>query len=187
MGDQRLLVHAHEVAILVHQTSGVRDWSAVVHASFSVADSGSSLGVKHIHGLFSSSLYITVVVVSGHVSTSDSLVSESLELLLSFLLSIFSVVTLSYNLLEESLFRIGGVRLVFLRPALNRLEVLHVGWLFGQVIHIPVLLNIYFIREVLFSLLFFVSHFKLVLRSVFFLDISEKHFVVLGPVLLTLL
>lgn len=76
---------------------------------------------------------------------------------------------------------------MLLRPALNRLEVLHVGWLFGQVIHIPVFLNIYFIREVLLSLLFFVSHFKLVLRSVFFLDISEKHFVVLGPVLLTLL
>jgi len=76
---------------------------------------------------------------------------------------------------------------MLLRPALNRLEVLHVGCLFGQGVHVPVLLNIYFIREVLLTLLFFVSHFKLVLRSMFFLDISEEHFVVLSPVLLTLL
>ena len=179
----RLLVH--ESAILVHHTSRVRHRFSIIH-SWNFADSRSSLSVQHHGGLLSSSLYITVVVLSGHVSSSHSLVSESLKLLFSFLLSIFRVVSLSYNFLEESLFRIRSIWLVLFRPTLNGFEIFHIGWLFGQVIHIPVLLYIYFIGEVLFTLLFFVKHFKLVLRSMFFLDIGEKHFVVDGPVLLTL-
>ena len=183
----RLLVHSHGT-VLVHYRSGLRhlDASAVTAAhSLDATDCSSCLRVKYHSRLFSRRNYITVVVDAS--STSHSLASESFKLEFSFFFHVYLSVAGAYNLGKESLFVISSVRLVLLGPALNRLVVLLVVILLGEVVHVPVFLHVNLVGEVLLSLLFRVSHFKLVLGCVLLLDVCQQHVVVLGPELLTLL
>lgn len=101
-----LLVHAHEVTILVHLTSRyVRDRPASVHSTFNVTDSCSSLGVEDHSRLLGRSLHMTGIVTSVFkVSSSHSLGSERFKLGFSLLLPYFSSSTLRNNLFKESLF-----------------------------------------------------------------------------------
>jgi len=129
----------------VHETSGLRaaHLASTISLSCNLSDSSSSLGIKCHSRFFASRLYITVITDltatksvdsitvihrMGHgLTTSYSLLSESVELVFSFPLRILISVSLAYDLCEESLFIICSVRLVLLGPALNWLEIFHVG------------------------------------------------------------
>jgi hypothetical protein len=106
----------------VHQTSGLRPahLASAISLSCNLSDSSSSFGVELHSRFFASRLYNTVVTdsfptksvdtltviqrVGQRLTTSYSLLSESVELVFSFSLVINISMSLAYDLFEESLF-----------------------------------------------------------------------------------
>lgn len=78
------------------------------------------------------------------------------------------------NVVKETVVRVRLVGFMLFRPSLHWLKICTVLSLFGQIVHVPVPLNVNLIREILFAGLCDKGLFKMILRSFFiFFDICK--------------
>jgi hypothetical protein len=181
-------MNTHHVTLFMQNAARV--WNASVFKSSDISDQVTCL----------ISLFIQVCSVCVHVNvlhctaillaasfTTLRLIFKVNEFLLSICFDLFFCESRVNDVVKITVNWIVLVRFMFFWPSLSYLKVAAVLTFLGHFWVIPVLLSVYFVREVFLTCFSNKCLLELTLRTFFFFDISEFHHVILCPIFVTLL